>query len=79
MTSTSLSRRDRLKGTVVLAAVASVGVATTTRWRRAEAQESTVLPRARIDGVLRQAVDAKDVPCSTKARSAHTSSITVRR
>jgi len=62
MTSTPLSRRDVLKGTVALAAAASVGVATTTRWRRAEAQESTALPRARIDGVLRQAVDAKEVP-----------------
>ena len=62
MTSTLLSRRDMLKGTVALAAAASVGVATTTRWRRAEAQESTALPRAHIDGVLRQAVDAKDVP-----------------
>ena len=62
MTSTLLSRRDLLKGTMVLAATASVGVATTTRWRRAEAQERTALPRARIDGVLRQAVDAKDVP-----------------
>ena len=50
-----------LKGTVALAA-ASVGVATTMRWRRAEAQESAALPRARIDGVLRQAVDAKGVP-----------------
>src|SRR5438128_803391 len=50
------------KGTVALAAAASVGVATTTRWRRAEAQESTALPRARIDGVLRQAVDAQEVP-----------------
>ena len=62
MTSTRLSRRDVLKGTVALAAAASVGVATTTRWRRAEAQESTALPRARIDGVLRQAVDAQEVP-----------------
>jgi methyl acetate hydrolase len=62
MTSTSLSRRDVLKGTVALAAAASVGVATTTRWHRAEAQESAALPRARIDGVLRQAVEAKDVP-----------------
>jgi methyl acetate hydrolase len=51
-----------LKGTVALATTAAVGVATTTRWRRAEAQESTALPRARIDGVLRQAVDAKEVP-----------------
>ena len=53
MASTPLSRRDVLKGTVALAAAASVGVATTTRWRRAEVQESATLPRARIDGVLR--------------------------
>ncbi len=62
MTSTLLSRRDMLKGTVALATTASVGVATTTRWRRVEAQESATLPRARIDGVLRQAVEAKEVP-----------------
>ena len=43
MTSTLLSRRDVLKGTVALAAAASVGVATTTRWRRAEAQENAAL------------------------------------
>src|SRR5262249_19249301 len=61
LTSISLSRRDMLKGTVT-PAPPSGGVAPTTRWRRAEAQESTALPRARIDGVLRQAVDAKDVP-----------------
>jgi len=60
MTSTLLSRRDMLKGTVALAA--SVGINTTTRWSRAAAQESAALTRARIDGVLRQAVDAKDVP-----------------
>ena len=62
MTSTLLSRRDMLKGTMALAATTSVGVTATTRWHRAEAQESAALPRARIDGVLRQAVDAKDVP-----------------
>src|SRR5216683_7077334 len=62
MTSTPLSRRDVLKGTVALAAAASVGVVTTTRGRRAEAQENAALPRARIDGVLRQVVDARDVP-----------------
>src|SRR4029453_16117612 len=38
MESTPLSRRDMLKGTVTLAAAASVGIATTTRWRRADAQ-----------------------------------------
>src|SRR5216683_3854689 len=62
MTSTPLSRRDVLKGTVALAAAVSVGVDTATRSHRAEAQESAALPRVRIDGVLRQAVDAKDVP-----------------
>jgi CubicO group peptidase (beta-lactamase class C family) len=62
MTSTPLSRRDVLKGTLALAAALSVGVDTATRSRRGEAQESAVLPRARIDGALRQAVDAQDVP-----------------
>ena len=62
MTSTLLSRRDMLKGTVALATAASVGINTTTRLRRAAAQERTALPRARIDGALRQAVEAKDVP-----------------
>jgi CubicO group peptidase (beta-lactamase class C family) len=62
MTSTLLSRRDLLKGTAALAATASVSVATTTRWHRAEAQESSPLLRARIDSVLRQAVEARDVP-----------------
>jgi methyl acetate hydrolase len=62
MTSTLLSRRDLLKGTVALAAATSVGVIATTRWHRAEAQERGALLRARIDGVLRQAVDSKDVP-----------------
>jgi CubicO group peptidase (beta-lactamase class C family) len=47
---------------MALATAASVGVATTTRLRRATAQERAAIPRARIDGVLRQAVDAKDVP-----------------
>jgi hypothetical protein len=50
------SRRDVLKGTAALAA-AAVGAATPTR--RAHAQASR---GARIDGVLKQAVDAKDVP-----------------
>jgi hypothetical protein len=62
MTSTPLSRRDVLKGTVAIAAAALVGVDNATRSHRAEAQESAALPRARIDGALRQAVDAKDVP-----------------
>ena len=62
MTSTPLSRRDVLKGMMALAAAASLGVDTATRSRRAEAQERAALPRARIDGALRQAVDAQDVP-----------------
>ena len=62
MTSTLLSRRDMLKGTMAIAAAASVGVNTATRSRRAAAQESAALPRARIDGALRQAVEAQDVP-----------------
>ena len=62
MTSTLLSRRDMLKGTVALATAASVGINNTTSLRRAAAQERTALPRARIDGALRQAVEAKDVP-----------------
>src|ERR1700675_1470941 len=56
MTPTPHSRRDVLKGAVAIAAAASVG---TTSARRATAQGSA---RAQIDGVLRQAVDAKEVP-----------------
>ena len=51
------SRRDVLKGTAALAAAASVGTATPTRRAHAQAGRG-----ARIDGVLQQAVDAKDVP-----------------
>ena len=51
------SRRDVLKGTAALAAAVAVGSATPTR--RAHAQTGG---GARIDGVLKQAVDAKDVP-----------------
>jgi len=54
MTPTPYSRRDVLKGAVALAAVASA--------RRVDAQGSATQPRARIDGVLQQAVDAKEVP-----------------
>lgn len=61
MTSTLLSRRDVLKGSVAIAAV-SVGSGIATRFRRAEAQERAAQPHARIDAVLRQAVDAQDVP-----------------
>ena len=54
---TSQSRRDVLKGAAAVAVAASAGVS---RSRRASAQGSP--SRARIDGVLRQAVDAKEVP-----------------
>jgi CubicO group peptidase (beta-lactamase class C family) len=56
MTPTPHSRRDVLKGAVAIAAAASAG---TTSVRRAIAQGTA---RAQIDGVLRQAVDAKEVP-----------------
>ena len=56
MTPTPHSRRDVLKGAVAIAAAASVG---TTSARRATAQGSA---KAQIDGILRQAVDAKEVP-----------------
>jgi methyl acetate hydrolase len=55
MTPTSHTRRDVLKGAGAIAALASVP-------HRAEAQESPMQARARIDGVLKQAVDAKEVP-----------------
>jgi methyl acetate hydrolase len=61
MTSIPLSRRDVLKGTLALAA-ASVGLNLTTRLRRAAAQERAAPPRAQLDTVLRQAVEAQDVP-----------------
>ncbi|MET0487838.1 MAG: serine hydrolase, partial [Candidatus Rokuibacteriota bacterium] len=51
------SRRDVLKGTVALATATAVGIATPTRRAHAQAGRG-----ARIDGVLKQAVDAKDVP-----------------
>ena len=56
MTPTPHSRRDVLKGAVAIAAAASV---VTTSARRATAQGSA---KAQIDGVLRQAVDAREVP-----------------
>jgi methyl acetate hydrolase len=62
MTSTPLSRRDLMKGTAAIAAGASVGIGSLTISRRAEAQQGATEPRARIDSVLRQGVDAKDVP-----------------
>jgi methyl acetate hydrolase len=53
------SRRDVLK-TMALAAVATTGVGSLSG--RADAQGGPTQSRARIDGVLRQAVDAKEVP-----------------
>src|SRR5216683_1517267 len=55
-------RRDLLKGAAALAAAASIGAREATMSRRAHAQGSAGPARARIDGVLRQAVDAKEVP-----------------
>ena len=51
------SRRDVLKGTAALAVAATVGTAMPTRRAHAQAGRG-----ARIDSVLKQAVDAKDVP-----------------
>ena len=62
MTPVPHTRRDVLKGVAALAAAASVGIRETTMSRRAHAQGSAAQARARIDGVLRQAVDAKEVP-----------------
>ena len=51
-----------LKGAAALAAAAAVGAGDATMSRQAHAQGSAGPARARIDGVLRQAVDAKEVP-----------------
>src|SRR5215475_4031123 len=59
MTSTPLSRRHVLKGTMAVAgaaAVGSIGV------RQANGQGSATQARAQIDAVLRRAADAKEVP-----------------
>ena len=53
------SRRDLLK-TLAVAAVASSGAGSAAR--RAAAQGGPMPSRARVDGVLRQAMDAKEVP-----------------
>ena len=53
------SRRDLLKGAVALAAASTGGA---TMARRAFAQGRVMASRARIDAVLRQAVDAGEVP-----------------
>ena len=57
MTPAPHTRRDLLKGAAAIATAASVGAMTT---RRAIAQGTP--SKARIDGVLKQAVDAKEVP-----------------
>jgi len=59
MTSMPYSRRDLLKGAVAVAT--TVGVGTIAVSRRAHAQAGAA-QRGRIDAVLRQAVDAKEVP-----------------
>jgi len=58
MTPTSPSRRDLLKGAAAITAATAVGGITA---RRAHAQTAPA-SRARIDSVLKQAVDAKEVP-----------------
>jgi CubicO group peptidase (beta-lactamase class C family) len=59
MIPTSPSRRDVLKGVTAIAVGASVGF---TSAGRARAQGSAAPARAQIDGVLRQAADAREVP-----------------
>ena len=51
------SRRDVLKGAAAIAAAVAVGHATPTRRAYAQAGRS-----ARIDSVLKQAIDSKEVP-----------------
>jgi methyl acetate hydrolase len=55
MTPTPYSRRNVLKGAAAVAALVSSP-------RAAMAQTTTMQARARLDGALRQAVDARDVP-----------------
>ncbi len=62
MTPTSPSRRDVLKAGAVITAAASVGLGEVFTARRAHAQGGAAPSRARIDGVLKQAVDAREVP-----------------
>src|SRR5262245_60359910 len=59
MTETPQSRRDVLKGAAAIAAAASI---TSTAAGRACAQGSVAQARSQIDGALRQASDAKEVP-----------------
>src|SRR5258707_15414828 len=58
MTPTSPSRRDLLKGAAAITAATAVGRITP---HRAHAQTAPA-SRAKIDAVLKQAVDAKEVP-----------------
>src|SRR2546428_6955451 len=58
MTPTSPSRRDLLKGAAAITAATAVGKITP---HRAHAQTAPA-SRAKIDAVLKQAVDAKEVP-----------------
>ena len=59
MTSIPPSRRDMLKGAV---AIAAASAATIRGPHRAHGQGGAMPGRTRIDGVLRQATDAKEVP-----------------
>jgi len=62
MTPTPQSRRDLLKGAAAVAVATSVSLGGATGSRRAAAQGGATQSRARIDSVLKQAVDAKEVP-----------------
>ena len=59
MTSIPPSRRDLLKGAVAIAAASAASIKGP---HRAHAQGGAMPGRTRIDGVLRQATDAKEVP-----------------
>jgi methyl acetate hydrolase len=61
MTTTPHSRRDVLKGTIATSAALTAGIDTTRTTRRAEAQGPSQ-PRPQMDSMLRQAVDAREVP-----------------
>jgi len=60
MTASSPSRRDLLKGAAAITAATAVGIGGATT-RRAHAQTPSASP-ARIDAVLKQAVDTREVP-----------------
>src|SRR5438874_13607253 len=59
MTPAPHSRRDLLKSATAITVLASTGLG---RVRDVRAQGSVAPERARIDAVLKQGVDAKDVP-----------------